>query len=190
MMGQTDEGTVVMKSAKSSLVAGAMVAGSLAMGGSLALLGSAPAASATTVKACTSTQIKVTHGVPQGTAGTTYNPIVFTNTGATCSISGVPAIQPVAGATHHPVGPAARNFSMGQMPMLHVVAHGRSVSDAFGVVDTGNYPAATCVARHADGIIVRLGSYVHPTFVHLPITVCTKRASTSTKLIVAGIKGY
>jgi hypothetical protein len=190
MIGETDEGMLVMKSVKSQLVAVALCAGSLATGGSLSLLGSAPAAATTMVKSCVSAHIKVTHGAPQGTAGTTYIPIVFTNTGAKCSISGVPAIQPVAGAKHHAIGPAARNASMGQMPVLHVMGHGRSVSVGFGVVDTGNYPASTCVAKHADGVIVSLGTSVHPTYLHLPITVCTKRASTSTKLIVAGVNGY
>ena len=101
----------------------------------------------------------------------------------------MPAIQPVAGNAHHAVGPMARSLSMGQMPARHVIAKGQSVSVAFGVVETGNYTPSTCVARSASGVVVSLGSFVHSTYVHLPIIVCTKRTSITTRLIVAGTTG-
>ncbi len=179
-----------MRSVKSVVVAAGFIAGSLATGGAIPFAGALAAASATTVKSCVPAQIKVSHGQAQGTAGTTYIPIVFTDTGSKCAIWGVPAIHPVAGAAHHAVGPIARNMSMGQMPVRHVLAKGRSVSVAFGVVDTGNYPPSTCVARSASGVIVTLGSFVHSRYLHLPITVCTKRSSTTTRLLVAGVTGY
>lgn len=177
-----------MSSIKRVLVAMGIGASALVTGGFATFSGSL-VASAATVKNCVLAQIKVTHGAADGTAGTTYYPIVFTNTGATCAIFGVPAIQPVAGSDHHAVGPLARSLSMGEMPVRHVIAKGQSVSVAFGVVETGNYTPSTCVAHSANGVVVTLGSFVTSRFVHLPISVCTKRTSITTRLITSGVTG-
>ena len=176
-----------MKSTK-YLTSFALVAATVVTAGGIAL-GSMTAA-ASTRPPCTNAQIVVTHGAPQGTAGTTYVPLVFTNARAACTIDGVPAIQPVTGAARRPLGPPARNGSMGEMPALHIIARGKSVSVAFGIVDTGNYPAASCVARRASGVVVSLGSFVRPRYVALAFQVCTKRASTTTRLISPGVTGY
>lgn len=150
--------------------------------------GTSVVASGATVASCVPGQMRVTNGAAQGTAGTTYIPLIFTNTGATCAIWGVPSVQPVL-ASRRALGPAARNQSMGEMPIRHVLAKGHSVSVAFGVVETGNYTTSSCVARSASGVVVALVDFVRPTYLHLPISVCTKRASTITHLIVAGSLG-
>ena len=177
-----------MNSMKRVLVAAGLSVSGLVASGSLPVIG-LMAASAAPVKNCVPAQIVVTHGASQGTAGTIYYPLIFTNKAATCAIFGVPAIQPVAGTAHRAVGPMARSLSMGQMPARHVIAKGQSVSVAFGVVETGNYTPSTCVARSASGVIVSMGSFVHSTYVHLPIIVCTKRISITTRLITAGRTG-
>jgi hypothetical protein len=172
-----------------SIVMSAMLVGGLLAGGLLGVAGSTAAAT-TSAKSCVSTQITVSRGAAQGTAGTDYYALVFTNTSATvCTLFGVPVIQPVIGPSHRPLGPPARNESMGEMPALHTLAKGRSVSVAFGVVDTGNISAATCGARRARGVVVTLGAFVRPTYVNLPITVCTKVASTTTRLVSPGVTG-
>jgi hypothetical protein len=178
-----------MKSMMRVLIAIGVSAGSLVAVGTVAL-STATTALAAPVKNCASAQLTVTHGAADGTAGTIYYPIVFTNTGATCAIFGVPAIQPVTGATHHAVGPLARNLSMGEMPARHVIARGQSVSVAFGVTEAGNYTPSTCLMRSAAGVAVALGTFVPSRYVHLSIVVCTKRASTTTRLISAGVTGY
>jgi len=177
-----------MNAIRRVLVAVGVSASSLVAGGSVALV-SATSVSAAPVKNCVSAQLTVTHGASQGTAGTIYYPIIFTNTGATCAIFGVPAIQPVAGSAHHAVGPLARSLSMGMMPVRHVIAKGQSVSAAIGVVETGNYTPSTCVARSASGVVVTLGSFVPSRYVHLAIIVCTKRTSITTRLLTAGVTG-
>jgi len=177
-----------MSSMRRALVAAGLSASSLVAGGTMGF-GAATAASAAPVKNCVPSQIAVTHGPANGAAGTIYYPIIFTNTGATCALFGVPAVQPVAGAGHHAVGPLARSLSMGEMPARHVIAKGQSVSVAFGVTETGNYTPSTCVARSASGVMVTLGSFVTSRYLHLPITVCTKRTSITTRLITAGVTG-
>ena len=178
-----------------SLLSFSVLTGGLLAGGLLGVGASTPAA-ATSAKSCVSSQITVSRGAAQGTAGTSYYAIVFTNTGphvnlrvTACTLFGVPTIQPVIGLAHRPLGPPARNESMGEMPALHTLAEGQSVSVAFGVVDTGNIPASSCGARKARGVVVALGSFVRPTYLSLPITVCTKKASTTTRLNSPGVTG-
>lgn len=144
--------------------------------------------SAATIVSCVPSQMRVIHGASQGTAGTTYIPLIFTNAGRTCAIWGVPSVQPTLATRRH-VGPTARNEAIGEMPARHVLAKGQSVSVAFGVVETGNYTPSSCVARGAAGVVVALGTFVRPTYVHLSILVCTKRASTTTRLIAPGRAG-
>lgn len=150
-------------------------------------LGAGPAA-ASAVPTCRPSQVRVTTGVAEGAAGTIYVPLVFTNRGAACALWGVPSVQAVT-STHHLVGPPARNDSIGQLAVRHVVAHGQSVASAYGVAETGNYPPSLCHARRAWGVRVRLGPFAGPTYVRLGESVCTSRASTHVQLVVPGRTG-
>jgi hypothetical protein len=179
-----------MRKISSLLVATGLVATGLVTGAGVFGV-AVPPAWGVIAKSCVPVNLKVSLGTVQGTAGTIYHPIVFTNVGSlSCTIFGVPVIQPVRGAGHRAVGPLARNLSMGEMPAMHQLAEGQSVSVAFGVTETGNYTRSTCVPRAADGVVVSVGSFLHSRYVHLPIDVCTKRTSISTKLITAGTTGY
>jgi hypothetical protein len=154
--------------------------------------GLATSASASTVKNCTPGHLKTSIGTPEGTAGTIYYPIVFTNEGPACAIWGVPAVQTVRGGAAHShlkVGPLARNNSIGEMPVRHVIATGHEVSAGLGVGETGNYTPSTCGPKNAGAIVVSLGSFVPHSYLTLKISVCTKLASVSTRLIVAGATG-
>ncbi len=145
-------------------------------------------AGAQTVPSCQTRQIAVSLGRSSGAAGTIYHPIVFTNRGATCAMWGVPAVQPV-GARRQPVGPPARNASMGEMPLRHVLAHAQSLSVGVGVAETGNWPPALCRARRAIGVVVSLAPFVGAHFVPMSISVCTRLASVSTRLLSPGRAG-
>ncbi len=165
------------------IVAALAVAAGVVAGG----VGSVASAAAT--PSCTPAQMSVRLGQSNGTAGTIYYAIVFTNTGGTCVIWGVPHIQPVAGAHHVALGPAAGNASMGEMPARHTLAKGQSVSVGYGVVESGNYTASTCVAKNASGVLVSLSPFVKSTYVKLKISVCTKRVSTKSRLLSPGTNG-
>lgn len=153
------------------------------------LLVPAPRAQASTPAPCAPAQIFLHHGAPNGAAGTTYIPLVFTNRGASCALWGVPAIQPVRARTRRALGPAAQNLSIGEMPARHVLARGQSVSIAMGVANTANFPAARCAPQHAGGVVVSLGDFVHSRFVRLSISVCTRTSSVTTRLLVPGTTG-
>ncbi len=138
---------------------------------------------------CRPAQLAVTLGTPQGTAGTIYYPIVFTDHGGACWIWGVPAIHAVVGKYHRPQGPVATNMSRGAMPVRHRLVRGGAVSVGFGVAESGNYPPSACRARNASGVVVSLAPFASATYVTLRISVCTRLASTRTQLIVAGRTG-
>jgi Domain of unknown function (DUF4232) len=164
------------------LVVSALVVGATLVAPSLG------AAATTNPPSCVPAQMSVSLGHASGAAGTIYYPLVFTNHGGECAIWGVPAIQPV-GDARRPVGPRARNASIGEMPMRHVLAHGHVVSVGFGVSETGNYSRATCAPRLARGVVVSLAPFVKPAYVPLVISVCTRLASTSTRLLAPGTTG-
>jgi hypothetical protein len=159
----------------------------LAIGG-LAVGGAEASASAAPIPSCKPAQMTVSVGRSNGTAGTMYHTLIFTNTGGTCVIWGVPAIQPVAGASHKPVGPRASNSSKGEMPAHHTLTKGQSVSVAYGVGDTANYTVG-CAPKNADGVLVSLSPFVRSTYVKMAISVCTARVSTHSQLIVPGRTG-
>jgi len=150
-----------------------------------------PNAQASLPGQCHSAQLTTRIGQANGAAGTIFYPLVFTNTGPACTIYGVPSVQPVSGSlSHRPLGPTAKNLSMGQMPVRFTVAKGASVSSTFGVSESGNYTPTLCAPANASGIVVTLPGFVSNRYVALPISVCTKLASTSTRLLVRGTQGY
>jgi len=155
--------------------------------GTVPLVASSSAlATATSVLSCTSSHLVVSHGVEQGAAGTSYLPIVFTNTGsASCQIWGAPGIQvgTLVKSVFTPVGPAATNRNKGAMGSLHTVKKGGSIAVNLGLTETGNYTPSTCVAKPVNAASVTLGNVVHATLRIPASTVCTKIASTSTGLL-------
>lgn len=170
------------------LASAGLVAGTLVLAGGSLTSG----ASAATVTTCSPAHLTVSVGTSEGAAGTIYYPVVFTNRGAACAIWGVPAVQPVVGGTAHSrvdVGPRARNDSLGQMPVRHVLAARHQVSAGIGVTESGNYPVGMCEPKNAGAIVVSLGTFLPPTSLTLKISVCTKLSSVSTRLIVNGNTG-
>ena len=143
------------------------------------------------VNNCTASQLHVTHGpvtagfMPEGRKLTT--PIIFTNSGPACAIWGVPSVQTVVGSNHAAVGGLAKNLSMGEMGVRHVVKTGGTVSAKF--TDSVYFSLATCHVTNADGIVVTLGGFSSPSYVAMSMTVCTGVTGTTTQLITAGSAG-
>jgi len=167
----------------------ACIAGATLATGLLPLVGGAASATVANTPNCISTQLRITVGRAQGTAGTDYYPLVFTNQGSACAVWGVPAVVPVVGPTHKIAAPAAHNDSMRMMPVRFTLTKGQSVSSAYGVGVTSNWTPAFCKARSVPGVLVTLGTFVSRRYVALPISVCTRGSSTSTRLLVRGTQG-
>ncbi|HQU00087.1 MAG TPA: DUF4232 domain-containing protein [Acidimicrobiales bacterium] len=149
------------------------------------------AGASTQVPRCVARQITVSVGLGDGAAGTIYFPITFHNKSAvTCRLVGIPVVQPTTGPRFVAVGPAARREVLaGRGGSVKLAKHSGKVTVAFGVAETGNYPAALCGAARFDEL--RIKFYSGPSFlVHFGHdSTCTKVASTHVTGIIAGTAG-
>ncbi|MEO9175893.1 MAG: DUF4232 domain-containing protein [Gaiellales bacterium] len=103
--------------------------------------------------ACHASQLAVTLGGSDGTAGTIYYTILFRNTsGTTCSLRGYPGVSSVGGADGHQIGSAARRDPK---TVVTVVLRPRAFANAsYGQAEALNYPKARCHPESARGLRV------------------------------------
>ena len=140
---------------------------------------------------CTSSQLHVTHGpvmagfIAEGRKITTT--LIFTNTGATCAIWGVPSVRAATGKNHAAVGPWAANQSSGAKVVHHVLKGHAAVSSKYSAAVY--YSLATCHQQSADGVVVVLPKFALPVYLSLAMSVCTGVNSETTQLIQPGTAG-
>ena len=116
---------------------------------------STPAAPATTPAApsghspCPTTSLRVKLGASQGTAGSFYTTIVFTNTSnATCTLYGYPGVSLTTGRPGTQIGKAAKENPA--TPRQLVTLHPQKSANALlRIVDAGNYPASMCGPKNS-----------------------------------------
>lgn len=111
-------------------------------------------AAATTVAMamCRTESLRVTLGQGNGAAGHYYVPIVFTNTGRTCTLTGYPGVSYYAGADQHQVGDAAEREAVSTPT---VVLHtGESAYAWVNQVNVGAYDPTRCQPVAATGLRV------------------------------------
>lgn|GEM_PF-1836357 len=147
---------------------------------------------------CASTQLKLSVGQPDGTAGTIFFPLIVTNVGShACVLSGTPSVQPtsgsLAGDAHILVGPRATlrgTGSTGYGDSIRLWPHAKA-SAAYGVVETGNFSPSQCVSKNFESLSVGISSVSRDTswFVPLSSTTCSKLASTNISGFVPGTSG-
>jgi hypothetical protein len=103
---------------------------------------------------CPTSNLQVRLGASSGAAGSSYLPIVFTNTGAAaCTLYGYPGVSLAAGNPPAQIGAAAaRNAN--QAPKLVTLAPGGAANATLQVTVAGNYPAATCSPTPASTLVV------------------------------------
>jgi hypothetical protein len=103
---------------------------------------------------CATTDLQVKLGASSGAAGSVYQPIDFTNTGAAaCTLYGYPGVS--LATTHPPsqIGAAAaRNPS--PPPKQVTLASGAVAHAVVQVTFAGNYPASTCGPTPASALLV------------------------------------
>jgi hypothetical protein len=114
-----------------------------------------PTASATTPAApagptpCPTTSLRVKLGASQGTAGSVYTTIVFTNTSnATCTLYGYPGVSLTTGKPGAQIGKAAMEnpATARQLVTLHPQASGNAL---LRIVDAQNFPASRCAPKNS-----------------------------------------
>ncbi len=142
---------------------------------------------------CTETDLKLSLGQSDGTAGTIFYPLSLRTSGSKPARStGPPIVQPPVqhrGVAPIVFGPPAtvRNVSVGGYGDAIRLAPGAKASAAFGVVETGNFTPSQCVARDFENVSVELsgiGTWIAP----LSSTTCTKLASTNISELSRGLR--
>jgi len=141
---------------------------------------------------CTTGNLSVHLGAAGGAAGSTYEPLVFTNKGsATCTLDGYPGVAFVAPQTGKQVGAAASRNA--QHTAISVsLAPGASASAMLQVANHANYPASSCQATSVSGLRVyppgaTTAAYV--AFTHAQQACSTSVHQLSVEAVVAGPSG-
>jgi hypothetical protein len=92
---------------------------------------------------CKAAELKLSIGRGEGTAGTTFRPVRFTNSGTrSCTIQGFPGVSYVAGDDGHQVGPAA--FREGTKGAAITLAPGQTAFATVGFVQVHNFDPNVC----------------------------------------------
>jgi hypothetical protein len=122
------------------------VSGSPSAPGSPAAPSTSPAASAHVagVPPCATSDLTVSLGSSQGTAGSVYVPIDFTNSGSSdCTLYGYPGVSLQGGTPSAQVGAAAARTTT-TAPSLVTLQPGAVANAVLQITVAGNYPASTC----------------------------------------------
>jgi Protein of unknown function (DUF4232) len=115
---------------------------------------SAASAHAAGVPACATSDLSVTLGGSQGTAGSIYQTIDFTNTSSTtCNLYGYPGVSLTAGNPPTQVGQAAAHSTT--YPATFVtLAPGAVANAAVQVTEAGNYSSDDCDPTAATALLI------------------------------------
>ncbi|MGH3508991.1 MAG: DUF4232 domain-containing protein [Nocardioidaceae bacterium] len=113
-----------------------------------------PASGGTTrqVPACSTADLKLSLGRPDGAAGSTYVTVVLTNvSGRTCTTGGFGGVSYVGGGDGTQVGaPASRQGNPAKLRL----APGKRAVAVLQEVEAGNYDSTTCRPVKVDGLRV------------------------------------
>jgi predicted small lipoprotein YifL len=121
---------------------------------------------------CATSDLRVTHSGPEGTAGSTFYTLRLTNiSGRPCRTGGFGGVSLVHMATGAPVGaPAQRVHKDQAQPMT--LKPGRRAEAALQVVQAGNFSAATCRPVAVQGLRIYPPNETRSAFVPLATTGC------------------
>ncbi len=113
-------------------------------------------------------------GVSQGTAGSVYTTIDFTNiSSVTCTLYGYPGVSLQTARPVHQIGkPAKENPTT---PRQLVTLQPQTTGNALlQIVDAGNYPASTCGPVTAHYLQVYPPNQTTPTYIKFKTQACSK----------------
>jgi hypothetical protein len=168
-----------------SVIAGLVIFG----GGAMARSG------ASTTARCSTGALAMSIGQADGTAGTVYFPLVFTNeTSRACTLTGVPVVQTSTainsmGGLNVGLRAAVVNKGVRDYGKTVVLPPRGHASAALGVVDIGNFSKASCDPKSAISVSVSLQGRMYWAKFSNKVLVCTKRASTTISGVVRGSTG-
>lgn len=123
---------------------------------------------------CPTRSLQVKLGASQGTAGSVYTTIVFTNiSNATCTLYGYPGVSLQTARPLHQIGKPARENPA--TPRKLVTLQPQTTANALlRIVDAGNYPASTCGPATAHYLQVYPPNQTTPAYIKYKTQACSK----------------
>ena len=123
---------------------------------------------------CPTHSLQVKPGVSQGTAGSVYTTIDFTNiSNVTCTLYGYPGVSLQTARPHHQIGtPAKENPAT---PRQLVTLQPQTTANALlQITDAGNYSASTCGPVTAHYLKVYPPNQTAPVYIRYSTQACSK----------------
>jgi Domain of unknown function (DUF4232) len=133
---------------------------------------------------CPTRSLQVKLGVSQGTAGSVYTTIDFTNISTvTCTLYGYPGVSLQTAKPVHQIGkPAHENPAT---PRKLVTLQPQTTANALlRIVDAGNYPASTCGPVTAHYLQVYPPNQTTPAYIKFKTQACSKAVRLMTVDVV------
>lgn len=131
-----------------------------------------------TARPCSTSQLSVTLGRGNGTAGSVYVPLQFRNRGSSaCTLHGYPGVSYVTGPGGNQVGRAAQRMGPvgGQSAEAIITLAPGSVAQAtLRVIDVSNLPVSSCSTIPVSGLRVDPPGETTPVFVPDATNGCTQ----------------
>jgi hypothetical protein len=151
---------------------------------------SAPATSAAAsphdagLPSCATADLSVKLGPSQGTAGSIYVPIVFTNTGTdSCTLYGYPGVSLAGGSPLAQIGAAAARSTTTPASLI-TLAPGAVANALLQYTEAGNYSPSTCTPTPATSLVVYPPGQTASVSVAYSTTGC---AATSVDILHVGV---
>jgi hypothetical protein len=131
-------------------------------------------------------------GLAQGTAGSIYQVIYFTNLSNTpCTLYGYPGVSLAGGSPQVNQVGAAASRSTETAPALVTIDPGQSANTTLRIVEAGNYPAGTCKPTPTTFLQIFPPNQTTPIYLAYKTTGCASSAVNllSVSVMTAGTGG-
>ena len=137
--------------------------------------------------ACPTRSLKAKIGISQGTAGSVYTVIDFTNIGTvTCTLYGYPGVSLAGGTPVKQIGLAAAESKITPRALV-TLAPGAVANALLQIVDAGNFPAAKCGMVTAHYLQIFPPNQTTPIYLSFTSPTCSKPVQTlNVSVVVAG----
>ena len=136
---------------------------------------------------CPTRSLKAKIGISQGTAGSVYTVIDFTNIGnVTCSLYGYPGVSLAGGTPVKQIGLAAAESKITPRTLV-TLAPGAVANALLQIGDAGNFPAAKCGMVTAHYLQIFPPNQTTPIYLSFSSATCSKPVQTlNVSVVVAG----
>ena len=123
---------------------------------------------------CPTRSLQVKLGVSQGTAGSVYTTIDFTNiSSVTCTLYGYPGVSLQTARPLHQIGKPAKENPLTTRKLVTLQPQ-TTANALLRIVDAGNYPASTCGPATAHYLQVYPPNQTTPAYIKFSTQACTK----------------